>query len=1106
MEHKNDIIFQILDWNYFHVENVEGDKKYVIRLFGRTQEQQTIYVEVTDFNPYFFVELPENWSKRQIDKLIDLVKRRVYPKACADGLIRHRTVNRCSFSKFTNYQKFPFEQLIFSDYDSMKAFARVFDKPLKDYTLSPKEFKLKLYESNIEPHLRCMHCQELEACGWIKLTEYQVFPEESKPTYSQINVKTKYTCLEPFKGKESDISPFTIAAFDIECVSKDGSFPQASRDDDKIIMIATTFSRYGEEECYYKHIAVLGTCHKIDGVEVECCDTEEELLMKWSSMIRRKDPDCITGYNIFGFDELYIKERCMKFGIMPKVSRLTRIINEQAPFLEKKLASSALGENILYFYDMKGRVQYDLMKVIQADPLIKLVSYKLDYVASYFFRELIETFEQNTEEKTTLIKTVSTKGIKEGQFVSIIHNDKVTDYEHMNGKKFQILELTDKTMKVKGLIDTDILSLKHKIYWCQVKDDVKPTEISVKFRGSIDDRTDLARYNLQDCELCNKLTSKLQIISKNIGMANVCNVPLSYLFMRGQGVKIFSLVAKKCRQKNHLIPLTVKKKEKEMTEIELKKEKRLQKLINRLNYNDYDDSVEKDDENEGYEGAIVFDPITKVYYQPIMVLDFASLYPNSMIYGNLSHECLVEDRKYQNLPGYTYKTVSYDVMKYDEKDKLVKTGETRTCTFAKKLDGTLGILPEILQDLLAARKHIRSLMATEKDPFKLKVLDGLQLAYKITANSLYGQTGASTSPIRKKAVAASTTAIGRDMLKYSKHFAENIYGNMLNYASDDKDKFLKYMKKQFEESPDSKFTKYGYKTREEFFEKFYQKAIETLKGFEVTPKVIYGDTDSIFVNLNIKDVKSGEYLVDKVGLDKTIKLGILASETICILLPANMTQEYEKTLWPLMLLSKKRYVGNLYEKDTEKYFQKSMGVVLKRRDNAQIVKIACGGIVDWILNKRDPTGAVQFTKRILKDILSGKYGMDKFIITKTFRETYKKDKNGNINVAHYVLAQRMGKRDLGNKPQSNDRIPFVYIECKTNTKLQGERIEHPDYVKQNDIKLDYLFYVTNQIMKPANQFLELVVENPEKIFEHFITREENRRVGVIPISFYFDKH
>ena len=67
----------------------------------------------------------------------------------------------------------------------------------------------------------------------------------------------------------------------------------------------------------------------------------------------------------------------------------------------------------------------------------------------------------------------------------------------------------------------------------------------------------------------------------------------------------------------------------------------------------------------------------------------------------------------------------------------------------------------------------------------------------------------------------------------------------------------------------------------------------------------------------------------------------------------------------------------------------------------------------------------------------------------------------------------MAERDLGNKPQVNDRIPFIYIDITSGTKslatskLQGDKIEHPDYIIQNKLKPDYEHYITNQIMKPV---------------------------------------
>jgi DNA polymerase elongation subunit (family B) len=99
----------------------------------------------------------------------------------------------------------------------------------------------------------------------------------------------------------------------------------------------------------------------------------------------------------------------------------------------------------------------------------------------------------------------------------------------------------------------------------------------------------------------------------------------------------------------------------------------------------------------------------------------------------------------------------------------------------------------------------------------------------------------------------------------------------------------------------------------------------------------------------------------------------------------------------------------------------------------------------------------------------------------------------------------MAERDPGNKPAPNDRIPYLYFETKQKVELQGDRIEHPEYLLKNNLKVDYLFYITNQIMKPAMQFLELIVENPKQLFTDYIIREENRKNGVKPVVSYFEK-
>ena len=94
-------------------------------------------------------------------------------------------------------------------------------------------------------------------------------------------------------------------------------------------------------------------------------------------------------------------------------------------------------------------------------------------------------------------------------------------------------------------------------------------------------------------------------------------------------------------------------------------------------------------------------------------------------------------------------------------------------------------------------------------------------------------------------------------------------------------------------------------------------------------------------------------------------MGIGAEKYIQQFLKAPHRLEYEKTFSPFILFSKKRYIGNKYEEDTENYKQTSMGIVLKRRDNADIVKHVYGTIIDILINKWDLEGSIKFCQESL---------------------------------------------------------------------------------------------------------------------------------------------
>ena len=337
-------------------------------------------------------------------------------------------------------------------------------------------------------------------------------------------------------------------------------------------------------------------------------------------------------------------------------------------------------------------------------------------------------------------------------------------------------------------------------------------------------------------------------------------------------------------------------------------------------------------------------------------------------------------------------------------------------------------MPAILKELLKARKDTRKLIPQQTDEFMKNVLDQRQLGYKITANSLYGQCGAKTSTFYEKDIAACTTATGRKLLTYGKRIVEECYGNNICDT-----------------------TNHGkVKTRAEY---------------------IYGDTDSVFYTFNLEDL-DGNPIRGKKALEITIELAQQVGDVSAKFLKAPHDFEYEKTFMPFCLLSKKRYVGMLYETDVNKCKRKEMGIVLKRRDNAPIVKDIYGGIIDILMKKQNIQEAIDFLRGSLQNIVEEKYPMEKLIITKSLRSGYKNPQS----IAHKVLADRITARDPGNKPGPGDRIPFVYISTKDKKALQGEKIETPTFITENNLKIDYSFYITNQIMKPVQQVFALVLE------------------------------
>jgi DNA polymerase elongation subunit (family B) len=235
--------------------------------------------------------------------------------------------------------------------------------------------------------------------------------------------------------------------------------------------------------------------------------------------------------------------------------------------------------------------------------------------------------------------------------------------------------------------------------------------------------------------------------------------------------------------------------------------------------------------------------------------------------------------------------------------------------------------------------------------------------------------------------------------------------------------------------------------------------------------LIVHNTDSVFFTFNLTNPETGEKIRGKPALEMTIEIAQEAAQLCTDYLKPPMALAYEKTLMPFILLSKKRYVGMLYEDDPNDGYLKFMGLVLKRRDNCDLVKDIYGGVLHHLMYSSNIQFAIDFLKKSLEDLIQGNVPMDKLAITKALRGDYKNP----AAIAHRVLADRIAQRDPGNKPKAGDRMKYLYFVNKS-AKLQGDKIETPEYIIENRLQIDYTHYITNQLMKPLQQLFGLAIE------------------------------
>jgi DNA polymerase elongation subunit (family B) len=588
----------------------------------------------------------------------------------------------------------------------------------------------------------------------------------------------------------------------------------------------------------------------------------------------------------------------------------------------------------------------------------------------------------------------------------------------------------------------------------QTKDPLTPKGIFRRFREfKSEGLSEVAKYCVKDSELVIKLFEKLQQWIGLCEMSNTCNTPLFYLYTKGQQIKIFSQVYKKCLVDNYVI----------------------------------DTSSFVVNPNDNYTGAYVFTPVPGVY-DMVVSFDFSSLYPSTIIAYNIDYTTLVQN---DSIPDEMCHIIEWEDHCGCEHDETVRKSKPKNIVcgahrfrFLRQSEKTVGVLPTLLTNLIAARKKTRKQMEKleseledmkEEDRIVAKriitVLDKRQQSYKVSANSMYGGMGVKKGYLPFLPGAMSTTAQGR---------------KSIDTAS---------------------------------------KAL--VSEFDAT--LIYGDTDSCYISF--KQYQSTENARDLDTFCRHIETQISS------LFPPPMKFAYEENIYArYLILSKKRYMAlkcNLDGVVNQSKIEKK-GVLLTRRDNAQFCRNFYQAIIMSAFNKL-PFDAVidiliQFTQQLMSySVASKDLSISKSIgkvedykikalptdnkkllkrfadlginadqadldFTRTYFDTYLKKHDG-YELARFTnplefeiiemyfalalpsqvqLAEKMRRR--GTMVAAGERLAYVVLQSDNTLKDKlFEKIEDLDYFREfaDLLKLDFLYYL-RLLSKSVEEVLKAV--------------------------------
>ncbi|KAK7337781.1 hypothetical protein VNO77_18368 [Canavalia gladiata] len=405
---------------------------------------------------------------------------------------------------------------------------------------------------------------------------------------------------------------------------------------------------------------------------------------------------------------------------------------------------------------------------------------------------------------------------------------------------------------------------------------------------------------------------------------------------------------------------------------------------------------------------LVMEPESGFYSDPVVVLDFQSLYPSMIIAYNLCFcTCLgkVVPPKANTLGVSSFSPEQHVLQDFKDQILLTPNGVMFVPSKVRR-----GVLPRLLEEILTTRimvkQAIKKLASSEQ--VLQRIFNARQLALKLISNVTYGYTAAGFSGRMPCAeLADSIVQCGRSTL---------------------------------------------------------EKAISFVNLEEKwNAKVIYGDTDSMFVLLKGRTIK------------ESFQIGSEIASAITAMNPNPVTLKMEKVYHPCFLLTKKRYVGYSYESpdQIEPVFD-AKGIETVRRDTCSAVAKTMEQSLRLFFEHQDLLEVKAYLQRQWKRIISGRFSLKDFIFAKEVRLGTYSARISSLPPAAIVATKAM-RVDRRAEPRYAERIPYVVIHGEPGARLADMVVDPLEVLAiDSPFRINDLYYINKQIIPALQRVFGLV--------------------------------